>query len=137
MAWLGGVGRIFVCVGSQQVQIDLKWQRGEGHGMPIDLDNATELITNSSGRGVRFLKIVPLVVAKFQSYGRGKGGDYTDLLFVCTDGRYSSAVRQAAESIDLGKREDFIEEVHQRDHIHQQAVRYALRLEERSPCLER
>jgi hypothetical protein len=147
MIWVGGVARIFVLVRNasdqprpetggqdhgqgQQVQIDLKWQRTEGHGMPSDLSLATELLPiPGTGGKVRFLKIGPLVRAKFQSYGRGKEGDYSDLLFVCKDARYSGIVREeAAEHINPEKRRTFLEEVLERNPDQEEAVRYALRI---------
>ncbi len=112
MSWLGGVARTFVRVGDeqQQVQIDLKWQRAEGHGMPEDLNATTELLHGKRG-GIRFMKIGPLVKAKFQSYGRGKPGDFVDLLFVCKHPRYSKEVMDVAAQIRLDKRELFLQEV--------------------------
>ena len=115
MAWLGGVARTFVRVGDQQqqVQIDLKWQRAEGHGMPEDLNATTELLQIVEGgrSGIRFMKIGPLVKAKFQSYGRGKPGDYADLLFVCKHPKYRKEVMDVAAQICLDKRELLLREV--------------------------
>ncbi|KAK4100772.1 hypothetical protein N658DRAFT_496859 [Parathielavia hyrcaniae] len=66
MSWVGGVARTFVRVGGQQVQIDLKAQSTEGHGMPPDLFAATELIRiRSGGTPIRLLTVGPLVKAKF------------------------------------------------------------------------
>ncbi len=115
MSWLGGVARTFVRVGDQQqqVQIDLKWQRAEGHGMPEDLNATTELLQIVEGgrSGIRFMKIGPLVNAKFHSYGRGKPGDYADLLFVCKHPKYSKEVMDVAAQIRLEKRDLFLREV--------------------------
>jgi hypothetical protein len=110
---MGGVARTFVKVGEQQVQIDLKWQKSEGHGMPMDLNAATEIrhITQGHSTGVRFLKVGPLVKAKFQSYGRGKPGDYADLRFICTHPEYREEVREVADEIRLDKRELFVQEL--------------------------
>ena len=136
MWWVGGVARIFVLVGDQQVQIDLKWQRAEGHGMPSDLLAATELIPIKSDRNpIRFLSVGPLVRAKFQSYGRGRDGDYVDLVFVCTHRTYATAVRDVAEEIHLAKREGLLEEVQKREPRNEEAVRFALMLD-RSPSPE-
>lgn len=119
MAWVGGVARTFVRVNTQQVQIDLKWQKSEGHGMPLDLDSATEVFhltkdKDQTAPGVRFLKVGPLVKAKFQSYGREKPGDYVDLLFICTHPKYGAEVKGAAGEIRLEKRELFVREVAER-----------------------
>ncbi|KAK4139941.1 uncharacterized protein C8A04DRAFT_32579 [Dichotomopilus funicola] len=117
MAWVGGVARTFVRVDKQQVQIDLKWQKSEGHGMPLDLDSATEvfhLTKDKSAPGVRFLRVAPLVKAKFQSYGREKPGDYVDLLFICTHPKYGAEVEGVAGEIRLEKRELFLREVGER-----------------------
>lgn len=113
MSWMGGVARTFVKIGEQQVQIDLKWQKSEGHGMPMDLNAATEIhhITQGHSTGVRFLKVGPLVKAKFQSYGRGKPGDYADLLFICTHPEYKKEVSDVADEIRLDKREAFVQEL--------------------------
>jgi len=113
MSWLGGVARTFVRVGHQEVQIDLKWQRAEGHGMPQDLNATTELLQIVGGgrSGVRFMKVGPLVEAKFQSYGRGKPGDYVDLLFACKHAQYSKEVKVVATRVRLERRNLFLEEV--------------------------
>jgi hypothetical protein len=114
---MGGVARTFVCVGEQQVQIDLKWQRSEGHGMPADLTSDTELIQLVPGHstGVRFLKIGALIKAKFQSYGRGKPGDYADLLFVCEHPEYRQEMKALVDEIRLEKRTQFLQEVLEKD----------------------
>ncbi|KAK3906124.1 hypothetical protein C8A05DRAFT_29989 [Staphylotrichum tortipilum] len=133
MSWLSGVARIFVRIGTQQVQIDLKWQRAEGHGMPANLATASEgiqIIANQTA--VRFLSIGPLVKAKFQSYGRGFEGDFTDLFFVCTHATYGGRVRQIADDIPIGKREALLEETIDNHPNDEDAVRYALKLEETS-----
>ncbi|KAL2131437.1 hypothetical protein VTI74DRAFT_5106 [Chaetomium olivicolor] len=130
MSWLGGVARIFVLVRRQQVQIDLKWQRADGHGMPDDLIASTELLQIiHGGSGVRFFKIRPLVKAKFQSYGRGKPGDYVDLLFVCRHANYSKEVKAIASEVRLDKRELFLQEVLETNPADGDAVRRVLGLE--------
>ncbi len=136
MSWLSGVARVFVLISNQQVQIDLKWQRAEGHGMPTDLAASSEAIEIAANHPVRFLSIGPLVKAKFQSYGRGFDGDFTDLLFVCTSSRYRDQVRDVADEIRMAKRTAFLQETidtHPRDET---AVRYALKLDRRSSSPE-
>ncbi len=136
MSWLGGVARTFVQVSSQQqVQIDLKWQRAEGHGMPEDLLTTTELlhIVDGASGGVRFMKMGPLIKAKFQSYGRGKPGDYADLLFVCKHPRYCADVETVAGEVRLEKREMFVQEVGESNPGDVEVVRRLLGVEEGSP----
>ncbi|KAH6621682.1 hypothetical protein B0J18DRAFT_433149 [Chaetomium sp. MPI-SDFR-AT-0129] len=131
-AWVSGVARIFVLVGRQQVQIDLKWQRAEGHGMPEDLMAATELI-EIGGRTkmpVRFFSVGPLVKAKFRSYGRDFDGDYTDLRFVCIDKRYRNAVRDIADAIPRAQRMELLEEVEERNPKSVPTVAHALKLDD-------
>lgn len=113
MSWLGGVARTFVRVGHQEVQIDLKWQNAEGHGMPQDLNATTELVQIVGGgrSGVRFMKVGPLVEAKFQSYGRGKPGDYADLLFACKHPQYSKEVKALGKQVRQEKKDLFLQEV--------------------------
>ncbi len=115
MSWLAGVARTFVRVGKQQqqVQIDLKWQRAEGRGMPEELNATTEVLQIVEGgrSGIRFMKVGPLVKTKFQSYGRGKSGDYADLLFVCKHQKYSKEAMDVAAQIRLDKRELFLQKV--------------------------
>lgn len=136
MLWASGVARIFVRVGSQIVQLDLKSQGAEGHGMPSDLAAATELIAiGRDGATVRFLAVGPLVKAKFQSYGRGFTGDYTDLHFVIRDRTYAAQVRQIADRINYEKRLDFVDEVVRRNREDEEIVRWALKIE-RSPSPE-
>lgn len=98
--------------------------------MPTDLNAATESFQLVEGHsyGVRFLKIGPLVKAKFQSYGRGKPGDYTDLVFVCTHPKYRQDVKEVADEIRRDKRELFLQEVHQTDPAAGTCIRDALRL---------
>lgn len=136
MSWLGGVARTFVRVSSaQQVQLDLKWQRAEGHGMPEDLLATTELlnIVDGASGGVRFMKMGPLVKAKFQSYGRGKPGDYADLLFVCKHSRYGADVEAVAGEVRVEKREMFVLEVGEKNPGDVEVVRRLLGVEEGSP----
>ncbi len=93
------------------MQVDLKWQKAEGHGMPVeDLSTMTEAI-QINGSDVRFMKIEALVRAKFQSFGRGFAGDYTDLLFACRKEEYGDAIKGVASKIPLGKRKQFCAEV--------------------------
>ncbi|KAK4235159.1 hypothetical protein C8A03DRAFT_18062 [Achaetomium macrosporum] len=131
MSWIGGVARTFVRVGEQAVQIDLKWQKAEGHGMPIDLTEATESFKLIEGynTGVRFLRIGSLVKAKFQSYGRGKHGDYADLLFVCKHPQYREEVKKVANDIRLDKRELFLAEVLHADPGEGDLIRDALKVD--------
>ncbi|KAH6848027.1 hypothetical protein B0I37DRAFT_156188 [Chaetomium sp. MPI-CAGE-AT-0009] len=131
MSWMGGVARTFVRVGEQQVQIDLKWQKSEGHGMPMDLNAATELrhIIQGHSTGVRFLKIGPLVKAKFQSYGRGKPGDYADLVFICTHPGYKEEVREVADEIRLDKRKLFVRELLEAGVDGSEGIRSVLRVD--------
>ena len=129
MSWLSGVARIFVRIGTQQVQLDLKWQRAEGHGMPPDLNAASEALELTRNHSVRFLSIGPLVKAKFQSYGRGFDGDFTDLLFVCTHRSYGRRVREVADEIRMAKRVAFLEETLENHPNDEAAVRYALKLD--------
>ncbi|EAQ84250.1 hypothetical protein CHGG_10654 [Chaetomium globosum CBS 148.51] len=87
--------------------------------MPMDLNAATEIrhIIQGHSTGVRFLKVGPLVKAKFQSYGRGKPGDYADLLFVCTHPEYKEEICRVrrgghyheAESTSFTKTTDLID----------------------------
>ncbi|KAK4152575.1 hypothetical protein C8A00DRAFT_16135 [Chaetomidium leptoderma] len=130
MSWMGGVARTFIQVGKQQVQIDLKWQKSEGHGMPMDLNAATEVFQLVEGHrtGVRFLKIGPLVRAKFQSYGRGKPGDYVDLIFTCKHPQYREDVRNVADKVSWDRREMFLHEVLQTDPGEEDSIRHILKL---------
>ncbi|KAK3940927.1 hypothetical protein QBC46DRAFT_353750 [Diplogelasinospora grovesii] len=103
----GGVARIFVLVDRQYVQIDLKLQSAEGHGMPRgDLNAATESFEN-----IRFFRVGPLAKAKFANYGRGFAGDYTDLLFLCQHPTYGEELRREAHTISANKRMEFAEDV--------------------------
>jgi hypothetical protein len=103
--------------------------------MPGDLTSATELVQINGGRGIRFLMVGPLVIAKFQSYGRGFPGDYVDLRFICSRPSFSPSVRHVAESINMSKRMALLREVRQSHPQDEQAVRYALKIE-RSPSPE-
>ncbi|KAK4139918.1 uncharacterized protein C8A04DRAFT_15421, partial [Dichotomopilus funicola] len=49
-AWVSGVARIFVLVGRQQVQIDLKWQRAEGHDFDGDYTDLRFVCTDKRYR---------------------------------------------------------------------------------------
>lgn len=136
MLWASGVARIFVRVRNQLVQLDLKSQGAEGHGMPSDLAAATELIPlGRDGVAISFLAVGPLVKAKFQSYGRGFAGDYSDLHFIITDRTYAPQVRQIADRIGYEKRRDFVSEVVQRNREDEEIVRWALKIE-RTPSPE-
>ncbi|KAJ4289258.1 hypothetical protein N0V88_007008 [Collariella sp. IMI 366227] len=68
-------------------------------------------VARGNKSGVCFMKIRPLVKAKFQSHGRGKPRDYVDLLFVCKHPEYSKEVKALAGEVRLDKGELFLQEV--------------------------
>ena len=142
MIWLSGVARVFILEDGQQVQVDLKWQRAEGRGMPLDLTASAEpLQVTGSGVVIHFLAIGPLVKTKFQAYcNRDEERDYLDLLFVCNHPEYRHQVRAVANQINESGRAEFLAEVMGRNTGFKdivRAVRWALRLDDDSGGSER
>ncbi|KAK3686139.1 hypothetical protein B0T22DRAFT_492930 [Podospora appendiculata] len=127
MLWVSGVGRTFVTIGTQLVQVDLK-SHGEGHSISHDFEDDTENIQVGSTL-VRFFKMAPLVRAKLRAhYIRETSDDYHDLRFACTDQRYAPQIKQASRNYPYDERELFIDKVVENHPMEEDAIREVMNL---------